>query len=158
MNVRPAVTAVLTIAAACLTGGGSRASENSLQFPIDTTRVVDSLRTDDSLAVDSLDTAAHVDSLMFSDTLTEAQRLLLEFETKYAETHQRKEKETIARLSFLDTLVSYFVSSRLNMRDRINQSYALNAGDYFKFDPSWFALSHEATPMRTTVQPYGLAG
>ncbi|UCC43083.1 MAG: hypothetical protein JSU65_07980, partial [Candidatus Zixiibacteriota bacterium] len=74
------------------------------------------------------------------------------------ETHQRKEKETIARLSFFDTLVSYFVSPRLNMRDRINQSYALNTGDYFKFDPSWFVLSHEATPMRTTVQPYGLAG
>lgn len=62
------------------------------------------------------------------------------------------------RFSAFDTLVSYFASERLNRSAQISRSYHFDAGDYFRFDPSFVALDYIITPMRKTVKPYGLTG
>lgn len=62
------------------------------------------------------------------------------------------------RFAPFDTLVSYFISPRLNQSENLARSYFYDAGDYFKFDPSFVAMEYLITPMRKTVKPYGLTG
>jgi len=71
---------------------------------------------------------------------------------------QRARKKQVARLSCWDTLVTYYLPQRINQRETIDRSFYLNAGGYFRFDPSYVVTEHQMTPMRTTVQPFGLAG
>ncbi|RKX25851.1 MAG: hypothetical protein DRP45_05010, partial [Candidatus Zixiibacteriota bacterium] len=52
----------------------------------------------------------------------------------------------------------YLVSPRWNQRAAIDRSFYHDAGDYFKFDPGFLILEQQVTPMRKTVQPYGLSG
>ena len=63
-----------------------------------------------------------------------------------------------ARFSFYDSLLTYLVSERFNQRSQIMQSFFHDAGDYFKFDPGFFVVDYQSTPMRKTVQPFGLTG
>ena len=64
----------------------------------------------------------------------------------------------LSRFSPFDTLANYFTSARFNQRDYLARSYFYDAGDYFKFDPSFVTLDYLITPMRKTVKPYGLTG
>ena len=64
----------------------------------------------------------------------------------------------LPRFSGFDTLVAYFTSPRLNQRDFVARSYHYDAGDYFRFDPSFVVLDYIITPMRKTVKPCGLSG
>jgi len=132
----------------------------------------------DSTSVDQRDTLVQIDSLprplaetiddsiliVFPntdlDTLTEAQRLLVEFETRYylRQEEQAARVEARERLSYLDSLAEYYLASRWNLRAEIDQSFYHDAGDYFKTDPSYFVVEPQVTPLRKTVQPYGLMG
>jgi hypothetical protein len=67
-------------------------------------------------------------------------------------------KEQYPKFSYFDSLVTYFTSERLNQRSQLDRSFYHDAGDYFRFDPSYFILEHQVTPMRKTVQPFGLSG
>jgi len=132
----------------------------------------------DSASTDQQDTLKQLDSLSLGlaetiddsilivfpntdlDTLTEAQRLLIEFETRFhlRQREQIARVEAPRRLSYLDSLAAYYLASRWNLRDEIDESFYHDAGDYFKFDPSHFVVEPQATPLRKTVQPYGLMG
>ncbi|HEX2897989.1 MAG TPA: hypothetical protein VHP63_08075, partial [candidate division Zixibacteria bacterium] len=70
---------------------------------------------------------------------------------------QKSEKPT-PRFSFYDSLLTYLVSERFNHRSQIDQSFFHDAGDYFRFDPSYVVMDYQSTPMRKTVQPFGLIG
>jgi len=94
------------------------------------------------------------------DTLTVPQRMLIEFETRYR-FRQQKEAPKVkahAHLSYFDSLTTYYLSPRWNLRDDIDRSFYHDAGDYLKFDPSFFVMEPQVTPLRKTAQPYGLAG
>jgi len=121
----------------------------------DSIGIVDSIPLPDSLASD---TQLPHDSLDISDTLTDAQRQLLEFEERYRRNQEQKQQERKEQFSYLDTLISYFASPRLNQREKVDLSFYGDPGDYFKFDPSYFIIDHQVTPMRKTVQPFGLSG
>ncbi len=122
-----------------------------------TTLPDDSVQTEDHLTV--MDSILWLNPDIDPDTLTEAQRMLLEFETRY-ELHKRSQprERAAAQLSYFDSLAVYLVSSRWNLREDIDRSFYHDAGDYFRSDPGFFILEHQVTPMRKTVQPYGLAG
>jgi hypothetical protein len=115
----------------------------------------DSILHLDTLSGDTID---RPDSAMYPDTLTDAQRQLMEFEERYRQFQEEKKSERQEQFSYIDTLLQYFTSSRLNQRELIDRSYYRDPGDYFKFDPNYFILDHQATPMRKTVQPFGLSG
>ncbi|MFQ6008758.1 MAG: hypothetical protein ACE5K8_07395, partial [Candidatus Zixiibacteriota bacterium] len=66
--------------------------------------------------------------------------------------------EHYPNFSYFDSLVTYFTSERLDQRSQVDRSFYHDAGDYFRFDPSYFILEHQVTPMRKTVQPFGLSG
>ena len=121
----------------------------------DSLRIVDSIPLPDTL---TLEAPPPPDSLDISDTLTDAQRQLMEFEERYRQIQEQKQKERKEQFSYLDTLISYFASPRLNQREMVDQSFYGDPGDYFKFDPSYFIMDHQETPMRKTVQPFGLSG
>lgn len=70
----------------------------------------------------------------------------------------QKSEKPPDRFSFYDSLLTYLVSERFNRRSQIDQSYYHDAGDYFKFDPSFVVMDYQTTPMRKTVQPFGLTG
>ena len=160
-------------------------SSASAQTPPDTSRV-DTALVDTTLAdtipkdndiPDSLmapvpdsfhvDIAASIDDsikLVFpeinTDTLTDNQRLLVEFETRY---NLRKQDappgvEKVQVVSFLDTLRSWLLSPRLNLREDIDRSFYHDAGDYLRSDPGFFAIDYQVTPMRKTIQPFGVSG
>jgi hypothetical protein len=67
-------------------------------------------------------------------------------------------RKRIPRYSYFDTLATYFASPRLNQREMLDESSYHDAGDYFRFDPSYVVRDFQDTPMRKTVQPYGLSG
>jgi hypothetical protein len=111
---------------------------------------IDSLRVADSIYL--------ADSLMSGgDTLTSAEEARRRFEERY-EQHQQTQPVPFVFLSTYDSLVARFASERLNFRTDIGRSWYHDAGDFFRFDPSHFVLNHQATPMRSTVSPYGLQG
>jgi len=106
------------------------------------------------------DTAGLADTLLHqvlpADSLTGTDTSLASFEERYELF--KKQRERLPRLSFFDSLVTYFVSERLNRRQQVDQSFFHDAGDYFRCDPSFFILEHQVTPLRKTVQPFGLSG
>ena len=61
-------------------------------------------------------------------------------------------------ISFHDSLTVYLLSNRLNQRRWLKMAWYHDAGDYFRSDPSFLVTDYQATPMRKTVQPFGLAG
>lgn len=101
--------------------------------------------------------APEPDSLIQPDSLTGAEEALLQFEEKRKEYEEEK-VERRPNLCFLDSLSTYFLSPRLNQRASVEQSYYVDAGDYFRFDPSYFVIDYVSSPMRKTVQPFGLSG
>jgi len=106
-----------------------------------------------------IDTLLQFDSVrVVDDALTENQRRLLDFEEKYREHQLSEDKMTINRLSFHDSLANYFLPERLNGHDQRERSFFHDAGDYFRAVPAFFGLDHQDTPMRQTVQPFGLSG
>jgi hypothetical protein len=90
------------------------------------------------------------DSLPSSDTIVTSSETL--------QLNPKEDKEQYPNLSYFDSLVTYFTSERLNQRSQVDRSFYHDAGDYFRFDPSYFILEHQVTPMRKTVQPFGLSG
>lgn len=106
------------------------------------------------------DTATSGDTLSFEelpeDSLRDVDTTLASFEERYEQF--KKSRERLPRFSYFDSLVIYFTSERLNKRPQVEQSFFHDAGDYFRFDPSYFILEHQVTPMRKTVQPFGLFG
>lgn len=123
----------------------------------DTTEVapIDSSEVVDTTEVPPSDTTAAEPA----DTLSDVERAQQAFEQRYREHQEEKQREERPpRLSIFDSLVIYFTSPRLNVRGAVDRSWYHDAGDYFRFDPSYFALNHQVTPMRSTVQPFGLAG
>ncbi|MBW1720191.1 MAG: hypothetical protein JRJ43_11660 [Deltaproteobacteria bacterium] len=106
----------------------------------------DTTRITDTLSYDSISE----DSLIDNDTT------LSSFEERYELFKKKRERRP--GLSYFDSLAAYFTSERLNQRRQVDQSFFHDAGDYFRFDPSFFILEHQVTPMRKTVQPFGLSG
>jgi hypothetical protein len=126
------------------------------------TVVTDTLRTDTAslpLAETIDDSIRIVFPRINPDTLNENQRLLTEFETRFAlRQRQTPRPEAISRFCYFDSLAAYYLSPRWDLRADIDRSFYHDAGDYFRSDPSFFVLEPQATPMRKTVQPYGLSG
>lgn len=91
------------------------------------------------------------------DTLTAAVRAMLEFE-KQQQLYQKEQVVRKPNFSYFDSLLTYYASPRLDQRSQIDRSFYHSAADYFRSDPSSFTLEHQATPMRSTVQPFGLSG
>ncbi len=127
----------------------------------DSTKIADS--TDTSLSVDSI----FSDTLLLDtigidvDTLTEAQKayqLFLGRQAKRKAVQPEEKKEVKVYLSFYDSLVTAFLNPRLNLSSEITRSYAKDAGDYFRGDPSYFVNDLQQTPSRKTVRPFGLSG
>ena len=102
------------------------------------------------------DSAQIVDTLLVADSLSAAEKALKVFE----ERRQQFEQERIrpAAYSLYDTLLQYYASVRFNRNDQLGQSIYNTAGDYFKFDPSYYSVEYQTNPMRTTVSPFGLRG
>jgi len=149
MAKQTAVIIILCMIVGAASGVSANPANQPPDIPSDSTEAIDSLLIPDTLMVrDSLDT----------DTLTDAQRQLMEFEERYRRLQRERESEPKEQFSFSDTLVRYFLSPRLNQRELIGRSFFHDPGDYFKFDPGYFILDHQVTPMRKTVQPFGLSG
>lgn len=110
------------------------------------------------------DTLNNILNDTLNDTLNTADSLLDEeltqdaLDEKYRQHQEEKARRLLPRLSVFDSLVNWFASPRLNRRDDIDRSFYHDAGDYFHSDPSFFVLEHQVTPMRTTVQPFGVSG
>ena len=90
------------------------------------------------------------------DELTESQRKVVDMSRRLEEF--KAARQLPPRLSFYDSLVAYFASERFNRRQQIDRSVSFDAGDYFKFDPSFMIWDYQTVPMRKTVQPFGLTG
>ncbi|UCE24080.1 MAG: hypothetical protein JSU74_12410 [Candidatus Zixiibacteriota bacterium] len=97
------------------------------------------------------------DTIFLGDSLTEEQRAMLEFQER-REQYQERVVERKPNLSFFDSLTTYFTSGRIDARTQVEQSFFHDAGDYFRFSPSFIVTDHQSTPMRKTVQPFGLSG
>ena len=98
------------------------------------------------------------DSLIMLDTLTEAQKAEILFNLRYNQFREEKKETYIAPFSYFDSLVVNFTSARQNQREPIDRTYYHDAGDYFRHVPGYLVLENQVTPMRKTVQPYGLSG
>lgn len=130
---------------------------------IHATEIVDSVKIDTATIADT----NFVDTLLFDttgidvDTLTEAQKVYQQFLYKQAARKEEQEKEVRVvktYLSFYDSLVTTFLHPRLNSSTEITRSFAKDAGDYFRTDPSYFVQDNQQTPQRKTVSPFGLSG
>lgn len=123
---------------------------------VDSTDVIDSVSDSlwielvaDSLLPLDLDSLT-IDSLgIEDDSLSFEQRL-----ERYNKARPKRKPE----LSIFDTLLTYYCSERFNQNQMRQRSFYHDAGDYFKFDPSYFVTEYQVTPMRKTVQPFGLPG
>ena len=93
------------------------------------------------------------------DTLSETQRMLAEHEARIL-LKRRDEVPVVVgeELSVFDSLVTYYLDPRWNLREDIDRSFMHDAGDYFKTAPGYFVLEPQMTPLRKTVEPYGLTG
>ena len=127
---------------------------------IDSVRV-DTLQSDtlESVIIHPCDTcpSSTPDTSQIVDTLSEEYKAQLAFEER-RKALQDSLYVAEPPVSYFDSLKAYFVSSRLNYRDRIDRSFYHDAGDYFRSSPDFFTLDYQVTPMRKTVQPYGLIG
>lgn len=94
------------------------------------------------------------------DTLNEAQRRLIEFEMRHEMSREEREAARAVKdeLSVRDSLVHAWIGGHRNLRTSIDRSYYNDAGDYAKFLPQYFLIDYQITPMRKTIQPYGLTG
>lgn len=139
-------TTVVDTLIADTTAVDTTASDTSLLpvNPVDSMRMADSLYLADSLRTES-------------DSLTPGEAAQRRFEERW-EQHQLTQEPSFVYLSVYDSLVAGFASSRLNCKTDVSRSWFHDAGDFFRFDPSYFVLNHQATPMRSTVSPYGLHG
>jgi hypothetical protein len=66
-------------------------------------------------------------------------------------------KPRAPRFSFFDSLANQFLSSKINLRDRVTAGIQKNPGDYLRSDPSQLVLTTNQTPVRTTVSPFGVS-
>jgi hypothetical protein len=118
---------------------------------IDTTDI----SKDSTVVIDSTSS----DSITIDSTITDSMITLEEgeasFEEKYLE-HQKNKRNTIPTLSVFDSLLTYFTSDRLNRKNDVELSLYHDAGDYFRFHPSFFVNEYQVTPMRKTIQPFGI--
>jgi hypothetical protein len=73
-------------------------------------------------------------------------------------TKLKPPKKRGPRFAFYDSLITNFISNRLNQRANLDRSWFHDAGDYFKFSPAFVVRDYQDTPVRKTVQPYGLTG
>lgn len=150
------VAFILTVAVVCARAVPGQAAPDSTRVPLDTT-VSDST----VILTDSLFSYEDIlpDSLL-SDTLTEAQKAQLRFEArrKMMQESREEEFEYIPPVSYFDSLTSRFAPRPLDKREVINRSFYHDPGDYYRFDPGYFIVDRQATPMRKTVQPYTLSG
>jgi hypothetical protein len=99
------------------------------------------------LAPDLANGQASASSL--ADSLSFEQRL---------DNYRQSQHPRPPRLATFDSLVTYFASERFNVGKARQRSFYHGAGDYFKFDPAYFVTDYQVTPMRTTVQPFGVGG
>ncbi|MEA1980934.1 MAG: hypothetical protein U9N54_08170, partial [candidate division Zixibacteria bacterium] len=76
---------------------------------------------------------------------------------KYSKFNKLK-KQHLPFLSIYDSLLVYVLSNRMNVASDVEKAYFHDVGDYFRFNPSFFVTDYQLTPMRKTVQPFGLAG
>ncbi len=134
------------------------------QIETDTTRAdtttADSITADtsttDTTRADSLPDFMRIDPETGDTVIVgEAERFRMQDRLKEFQDSQIKRPP---RLNFHDSLLTYFAPQRLNQRDAVSRSIFKNAGDFFKFDPSYFALDYQTTPMRTIITPFGLSG
>lgn len=98
------------------------------------------------------------DSTIVTDTLTDVQKAQQSFEERQKKYKKEQEKDTFRYFSYSDSLNSYFLPRRLDVKPYADRSTIHSAGDYFRFDPSYFILDPQLTPMRNTVKPFGLSG
>jgi len=126
--------------------------------PDDTAGVkTDTVDTDIPVPGDSL--WLDEDSLLLPDSLTEAQKAELRFTHRYKKYRdEKKEVHAAPQFSYFDSLTTHLTSARQNKRELIDRAYYHDAGDYFRLDPGYLVLENQITPMRKTVQPYGLSG
>ncbi len=80
----------------------------------------------------------------------------VDVEERLREFRRRRQRQP--GLSGMDSLTTYFTSERFNRRRHVDRSFFHDAGDYFRFDPSYLIIEHQVTPLRKTVQPFGLPG
>ena len=120
---------------------------------------IDSVEVDtlESVIIRPCDTCWTEDTTAVTDTLSDAQRALVNFEKR---RQQMRDSLVIAPpgFSFYDSLITWFGSLRLNVKDEVSRSFIHDAGDYFRSDPAYFSIDYQVTPMRKTVQPFGLSG
>jgi len=133
-----------------------RGETDSVAVLDSTTVIPQSEDTSLSLRLDS--SLVNNDTLNTLDSLSEEERALVNLEEKYLEHQEERARQILPQLSVFDSLVNWFTSPRMNRRADIDRSFYHDAGDYFRFDPSFFVLEHQVTPMRKTVQLFGVGG
>jgi len=117
----------------------------------------------DSVHIDTLNavTISPCTDCPGADTLTVDSSNQATWAAARLQMRQQQLADSLARmrpLSITDSLHHYFLSERLNQRSWLDMAWFSDAGDYFRSDPSFFVADYQATPMRKTVQPFGLAG
>jgi len=117
----------------------------------------------DTLQPVPVDTVAVADSVLMDSSLTmpsDSAAAIAETGSTFEERREgfRQQRHRPPPLSLFDTLITYFGSERLNQRANVDRSFHHDAGDYFRFSPSYFLVEAQVTPMRKTVQPFGLSG
>ncbi|MCP4684246.1 MAG: TonB-dependent receptor plug domain-containing protein [bacterium] len=155
----------------CLLLPVSASADDSVPAPLLTIDNLSTVQSDSAVVEDTISSpqlGTLEDSInivypdVLLDTLNEAQRSLLEFETRYRlrwEDQQRAEIVAVEDpFSYFDSLATWLLSSRWNLRQDLDRAFYHDAGDYFRFDPGFVVTDHQITPMRKTVQPYGLKG
>ncbi|MDZ4723177.1 MAG: hypothetical protein SGI97_04640 [candidate division Zixibacteria bacterium] len=118
---------------------------------------VDSSRSPLPPVYDTIDVA---DTLDVKDSLGTERDRLKDFEARIR-VRQQLEKEREPRpkpFFYFDSLSAYLLSPRLDNGSAVRRFFTRDAGDYFRTHPGFFSLAHQTTPMRTTVQPFGLQG
>ncbi len=121
------------------------------QIPVPTDKTqADSLK-DSTIVADTINPAT-----LGPGELSAPERRLADIQNRMKEF--KESEKPLPRFSFYDSLVTYFTSERFNMRAQLDRSYYHDAGDYFRFDPNFVVLDYQTTPMRKSVQPFGLTG
>jgi hypothetical protein len=146
---------VLAVVLALTCGAAVSVDGQTQPEPVDTINITDTTIVPPDTLSDSTATA---DTTRASDTLTEAQRMLMEFEERYRERQAEQKEKPVRQFSYYDTMLAYFASPYLNKRELVDRSLFHDPGGYFKVDPGYFVTDFQVTPMRKIVQPFGLAG
>ncbi len=110
--------------------------------------------------IDSVKTVTEIDSaVILNDTIVSVEdstgtNLIKDKYSKFS----KAQKQQLPFLSIYDSLLIYTLSERMNVAHEIENSYFHDVGDYLRFNPSFFVTDYQLTPMRKTVQPFGLTG